>query len=398
LANVQRFKMTLTMLGPVHVGSGQMLGPMDYIVREDKSGVIWFYAIDAGRMFSTMSERQRADLDGGTRGGGLSAGLRRFVAGNFDPARHVLWQCQADEQLVRACRPQPQGGRIGPGGRREGGDREREREVTPPAVLAMTRTGPRNDPYLPGSSIKGAIRTAWLWYRSGAGKARPGLAGQVGRIRADVFEAEVLGNRVQLGSGPDSIDTVDPHADPLRCLRVRDAQLVADSNVIERVILYESDGKATREPMFVDATFSGLEDEQITAAGQMTVYDRLQEHAVPEGLRSDAGRRWRWPKAVADPIDAEQVLQACREFYGENLAREHDRFYKSNRYLRPIGEKLMGLAGQLGPHEALLRVGRFSHFENMTVRPYAEGGSKTRGLAGALRPMGWVKMRLDLLR
>jgi hypothetical protein len=393
--------MTLTMLGPVHVGSGQMLGPMDYIVREDKDGVIWFYAIDAGRILGNMTERQRADLESGTRGGGLSAGLRRFVAANFDPARHALWQCQADEQLLRACRAQPQGGgRTGPGGRREGGDRDRERdrEATPPAVLAMTRTGPRHDPYLPGSSIKGAIRTAWLWYRSGAGTARPSLAGQIGQIRADVFEAEVLGNRVRLGSGPDSIDTVDPHADPLRCLRVRDAQLVADSNVIERVILYENEGKAAREPMFVDATFSGLEDEPITACGQVTIYDRLQAHAVPEGLRSEAGRRWRWPKAVAEPIAVEQVLQACREFYSENLAREHDRFYKSNRYLRPIGEKLMGLARQLGPNEALLRIGRFSHFENMTVRPYAEGVSKTRGLAGALRPMGWVKMRLEAMR
>ena len=173
---------------------------------------------------------------------------------------------------------------------------------------------------------------------------------------------------------------------------------VPDSNVIERVMLYEGEGKPPREPMFCDATFSGMEDEQITATGQMTIYNKLQPHAVPEGLRSEAGRRWRWPKAVAEEIKAEQILVACRGFYLENLTREHERFYKPNKYLRPIGEKLMALASQLQPNETLLRVGRFSHFENMTIRPYAEGGSRTRGLAGALRPMGWVKMGLETMR
>ena len=58
-----------------------------------------------------MTDRQRVDLETVTRGGGgLSPGLRRFVQ-PFDPAKHVLWQCQADEQLLRASQQaQPQGG------------------------------------------------------------------------------------------------------------------------------------------------------------------------------------------------------------------------------------------------------------------------------------------------
>lgn len=393
------------MLGPVHVGSGQVLGPLDYVVREEKDGVIWFYAIDATRLLGKLSDRQRVDLETSTRGGGgWSAGLRRFVQANFEPAKHALWQCQTDEVMLRASQGAPQGGGRREGGRRDNGPREggqqgdREREATPPSILMMARTGAKNEPYLPGSSIKGAIRTAWLWQRAGGGQPRPGLATQAGQLRADLFEAEVLGYRVQLGEGPSAVDTTDPHADPLRAVRVRDAQLVPDSNVIERVMLYEGEGAAAREPMFCDATFSGLEDETISATGSMTIYDNLQKHSVPEGLRSEAGRRWRWPKAVAESVSVEQILEACRKFYLENLTREHEHFYKPNKYLRPIGEKLLGLASDLRGNETLLRVGRFSHFENMTVRPYAEGGSKTRGLAGALRPMGWVKMRLEMVK
>ena len=392
--------MTLMMLGPVHTGSGQVLGPLDYVVRQEKDGAIWFYAIDAARIFGQMTDRQRVDLESATRTGGPTAGLRRFINSVFDPSKHVVWQCQADEVLLRAYQ-QNEGGRQGSGGGREkrnGG--ERERALEPPSILTMTRTGQKGDPYLPGSSIKGAIRTAWLWYRAGAGQAMPGLQAQAGMMRGDIFEAEVLGYRVQLGTAEEGIDTTDPHADPMRSVRVTDAALVPDSNVIERVVLYEGEGRqgSQREPLFMDATFSGLEGEGIYATGQMSIYRELQAHAVPEGLRSEAGRRWRWPRAVAEEISAEQILEACRKFYLENLRREFERFYKTSRYLRPVGEKLVQMAEQLRPNEALLRIGRFSHIENMTVRPYAGGTGRTRGLAGALRPMGWVKMRLETVR
>lgn len=399
---MQRFRMTLMMLGPVHTGSGQVLSPLDYVVRQEKDGVIWFYAIDTARMFSGLTDRQRSDLDSATKTGNPAAGMRRFVASIFDPAKHAIWQCQADETLLKLCQPSgAEGGRSSGGGRgqRSGGERggeHNDRPAEPPSVLTMTRTGQKGDPYLPGSSIKGAIRTAWLWHRAGAGQAMPGLQAQAGQMKGDIFEAEVLGYRVQLGGPEQGIDTTDPHADPLRSLRVGDATLVPDSNVIERVVIYEGEGKSgSREPMFVDATFSGLEGEPIYATGSMSINRQLQTHAVPEGLRSEAGRRWRWPKAVAEEITAEQILDACRRFYLENLNHEFDRFYKNSRYLRPIGEKLVQMAQQLRPNEALLRIGRFSHLENMTVRPYAGGQGRTRGLAGALRPMGWVKMRLE---
>jgi CRISPR type III-A-associated RAMP protein Csm5 len=395
---VQRFKMTLMMLGPVHIGSGHVLSPLDYIVRQDKDGVIWFYAIDTARMFGALTDRQRSDLDSATKTGNPAVGMRRFITSIFDPARHAIWQCQADDQLLKAWQQQGGDNRSSGGREQRNGPREgpRERPAEPPSVLAMTRTGQKNDPYLPGSSIKGAIRTAWLWYRSGAGQAMPGLQAQAGQLRGDIFEAEVLGYRVQLGTPEQGIDMTDPHADPLRSLRVTDAALVPDSNVIERVVIYEGDGKSSsREPMFVDATFSGLEGEPIYATGALSIHRQLQTHAVPDGLRSESGRRWRWPKAVAEEITADQILEACRQFYLENLQKEFERFYKNSRYLRPIGEKLLGMAQQLRPNEALLRVGRFSHLENMTVRPYAGGTGRTRGLAGALRPMGWTKMRLE---
>ncbi len=291
--------MTLMMLGPVHTGSGQVLGPLDYVVRQEKDGAIWFYAIDSARMFSQLTDRQRVDLDAATRTGNPANGLRRIVNAIFDPAKHAIWQCQADETLLKLC--QQTGSASGRQGNADrgprGGDRgeSRERVPEPPSIFTMTRTGPKGDPYLPGSSVKGAIRTAWLWYRAGAGQVMPGLQAQAAHMRGDIFEAEVLGYRVQLGSAAEGIDTADPHADPLRSLRVTDAALVPDSNVIERVVLYSGEGQQPRsdkrEPMFIDATFSGLEGEPIYATGAVSIYRELQSHKVPEGLRSEAGRR-----------------------------------------------------------------------------------------------------------
>jgi len=382
---VQRFKMQLTMLSPVHVGSGQVLSPAEYLVREEPDGVIWFYAIDSRRMFGEMSSRQRAEFDSAVRSAG-PAGVRRFLAAHFDPSQHCLWQCQADEGLLRACQP----------------SEKREANIPEaPSIWTMTRTGKRHEPYLPGSSIKGAIRTAWLWWQSGRDDRRPSLDALAEQQQAPLFEAEVLGYRVQLGTGTKTIDTTDWRADPLRAVKVGDAVLCPDSNVIEQIVMLPAEAgqrRASGESIFSDATFSGLEGEegeQIFATGQLAIDDRLQGRSVPEGLGAQGSRRWRWPKAVAGEISKEALLEACREFYLENLRREVERFCKPNRYLRAIGQRLLDLAGHLEDNETLLRIGRFSHFENMTVRPYAVGGSRRRALAGALRPMGWVKMRLD---
>jgi len=375
---VQVYRMTLTMLSPVHIGAGCALSPMEYVVREEPDGVIWFYAVNGRAMFGSLSDRQRAEFAAAVRSSGPGA-VRRFVLSQFDAQRHAMWQCQADEVLLRATQA------VG------------SREAALPVVWPMTRTGPKGDPYLPGSSIKGAMRTAWLWWLAGRGEARPSLAEMSkdrGARTGRLFEAEVLGCRIRRGSA----DAADGWADPLRAVKVTDATLCPDSNVVERIVFLNSEGKVSSDSVFCDSTFSALEGEEgeeITATGQLRFDRRVVERPVSAALKRKSGRAWPWDRPVAGEISIEELLEACRQFYGLNLRREVEKFYGASRSLRTIGQRLLALASNLQENEALLRVGKFSHLENMTVWPYAQGISRNRALAGALRPMGWVKMRLE---
>ena len=250
LDRVQRFKMTLTMLGPVHVGSGQMLGPMDYVVRQEKDGVIWFYAIDAGRILG----RHDGSAAGGPRG--RDARGRRTVAGPAAVHHGKLRSGQtralavpgrrdaAAGEPARAGRPgrqtrqragprsgPPQGDRGARGGAAQraddGADGTAERPV--PAGLVDQGGDPHGLAVVPGRRRRAA--------------AGPGDAG-TGTSRPISSRPRCWATACSWAAAKGAIDTTDPHADPLRSLRVRDATLVPDSNVIERVMLYEGEARS----------------------------------------------------------------------------------------------------------------------------------------------------------
>ena len=54
------YRMTLTMLSPVHIGTGEEIEPVEYVVRKRANGgdaACLLYSIDLPRMLSRLSER-----------------------------------------------------------------------------------------------------------------------------------------------------------------------------------------------------------------------------------------------------------------------------------------------------------------------------------------------------
>ena len=64
---------------------------------------------------------------------------------------------------------------------------------------------------------------------------------------------------------------------------------------------------------------------------------------------------------------------------------------------RALRDRILGLVDGMGPGEALIRLGRFSHIECMTVSrsggPPERRGSTRTLVAGEL-PFGWAKIKL----
>ncbi len=365
-----RYRMNLTMLSPVHVGTGEEIEPTEYVVCE-RDKYIYFHAVDFPRFLADLDDHRRAEFNQAVDMGG-TVYLRKFVNKYMDARRHVRWTANANAELLKAYR--------------EGLNSDTCQLLVNP----MTRTPAGGLAYLPGSSIKGALRTAWVSRMAAQYRGRENLD----RIHERDFESEVLGYRVQAGPRVRS----EIRADPFRALHVGDALLCERSNTVDPVrICRRVERTGLPDPggiqMYYDTTYSLLDDETITAVGRLTIDERLARTPV----RDDP--RWPFEHCVSGPIDGAELLKACNAFYRPKLEAEYQDFLAGHRDRESLGLRLLEMAKAIGQNEALIRLGRFSHFECVTVDRYRRqprrGSGNTRSLCNGQMPLGWVKLRLD---
>ncbi len=369
------YDLTLEMLSPVHVGTGDEIDPTEYVVREvpEHPGYYELVALDLPKLLTGLSSAERAKFDAAVRDKSVTL-IRRFVAEHPRLFQCVRWRAQADAELYGLYK----------------------KGLTSPtaelAVHPMTRDPAAGRPYIPGSTLKGALRTAWV-----ARKAAP-LAPREAPWRGDDrhFEPRVLGYLDTSGQR----QRVELRADPFRALRITDAPLTDEANIITRVSIYKPDrAPGTPDPggiqMFYDVTFSRLEDpEPVTATGTLAIDDRLARTPGPAG-------RWAFKHCVAGGFTAEELLDACHAFYAQRLKQEFQRFHDRNPKAaahREAMDYLLAAAEHRPAGSALVRLGRFNHFECVTVAPFAQpprrGAGRTRTLGNGWMPLGWARLTL----
>ncbi|HSW45507.1 MAG TPA: type III-A CRISPR-associated RAMP protein Csm5 [Phycisphaerae bacterium] len=363
------YRMTLTMLSPVHIGTGEEIEPTEYVVRES-DGAIFFHAVDFSKFVAGLDGRRRAEFDQAIDRGG-TVHIRRFLADHFDPRRHEAWRSNANPDLLD--------------GYREGLKSDSSQLI----VHTMTRDPATGRAFLPGSSIKGAIRTAWLSHLAGQYRGPVNLDDIVPRD----FEPEVLGYMDRSGHHP----RAEIRADPFRALQVGDALLCEVSNTVDPVrIRRRVERSSVSDPvgiqMYYDTTFGLVDGEEIVAAGRLIVNTRLAETPAVHP-------RGNWKTCVAGGLAAEDLLKACNAFYLPKMRQEHEAFFARDSRLSIMGVKLISLAEKMGDGEALIRLGRFSHFECVTVDRFSRqprrGAGNTRSLSCGEVPLGWARLRLD---
>lgn len=368
---MSRHRMTLTMLSPVHIGTGEELTPDEYIIRRGKDGCM-LHALDLPALLGHLSATQRAEFDQAVRDNSL-ASIRRFIDGHADPARHARWSAPAQEDLAGLYEQMHAGRNV---------------EL---AIHPMTRTGLSCRSYIPGSSVKGAIRTAVLQHiydsEPSLARAAESEARQRHRNADCMTEAVLLGNLNEK-------KRPDLRADPFRAVRVSDAGLPDNATGIDPVELFslKPDRPATDPSgilMFYEMTYCALDDQIIEARGTLAVDERI-------GRTRGPGHRWDFEYCVSRPLEAATILRACRAFYQPRLEAEAQRLSRAVPDAAPVCRELLARSQRLADNETLIRLGRFSHIECITLAPplRAKPDGTSRCLAGGL-PMGWCILRLD---
>jgi CRISPR-associated protein Csm5 len=359
-------------LTPIHVGDGSVLAAEEWRLGRDGR----CERFSPAAVLRSAPERTRADY------------VRALEQGQLKEAQTILRNAVRPEHVLERIA-------VGPAARRELeetlGNPLRKGDIRP-----MIRTGGR--PFFPGSSIKGALRTALLsslvpQHRAAIDSLKERHRtprGTIASRASNEVQALLLGH-------------ANPDQDPFRFVEVSDLLLPPDSTgaaqpaekmqmIFERVLCW-ADGAALPWP---------------------TLEIRIEERGLAEACRRDPNGR----KTPSFALRADPLWKAVNDFHWKLLDEERRRFFEGE------GDILQDLAhaftlrlldgtllreGELRarPDVLLLRLGRFGQFESKSLEDVREGWNarakpprgmregNTRNLAklgeaGPLLPFGWL--------
>jgi len=357
---MRTYKVKATALFPIHIGGGQdqSLGPLDYVVKERG-----FYRIDMENMLDRDASfaAEFVKLVDANR----IMDLRRLIAGSFDPSIKETWQWKAGTSKAFA--------------------KNYEMRLSDPRNQLLVQCLPRsgNKVYIPGSSIKGSIRTAvvdQLAEEKGYVNVADRLQAENRKNVASCVEALVLEAEFS-GSGQ-----IRPESDPFKGVKVSDAMLPENCTTIEEVMNVRKDGNALSLDMFVETVAPGTE------------FNLVIEIEDKAGM-ADVRRKIK----IGDIIDNTAV------FFQTELKNEETAFYEGRDAQKWIDKAFAVNDEENADNKTVIRLGRFSHLESMTFnhatlrkpRPPWDPKTKqpkkwgtTRNLVNGTIPLGALKLEI----
>lgn len=354
------YTLHLTFLTPVFVGTGDELDPLSYVLKDHGKDRADLHFIDLNSWVRDNAKDQ--DLQKAFSQRDMSS-LRRFVAERIPLDKYTLDVVPVRSRTFQKLYSQVLNGK-----------REEHR-----LLLAGSHRSPANGiPFVPGSSLKGAVRTA-------VGNAHTGKAGKpkwntrqrypdydwqgynwhiFGRIQEDIFKFLKVGD-VHLGPGK--------------------------TQIVEPVEVSRNPDRAKSTPKnYAEATQSMALGTPLTAAA------RLKLDQPPKGFQS---------QGQVQPFDLPQLMSWLNQFYIDKYWQDMTNFYNKS-HLSEVRQHLEAVSRQvdeLSPKttdKALIRIGHYSHVESVTYDglrdPKAKKGyGKTRTLAESLVPFGWVLLTAE---
>ncbi|HOV84914.1 MAG TPA: type III-A CRISPR-associated RAMP protein Csm5 [Syntrophobacteraceae bacterium] len=376
-------------LTPVHVGSGNEINPLEFVLHENRllrfSPAALIGSLPPNELARYLHLLERADLRAiHSFFNDVDVGLAGLTTVDISP--HFM-----REYEEKASNPNNQ------------------------FRVEMMPCNPHSSKrYLPGSGIKGAIRTALINHFADTDPhTRETVRDAVTRERDKRNRARVLEEK--------AFDRKHSQTerDVLRLVHVEDACLPDGATRIDRAVNWNPNRK-------------GAENIQMWVERLKSVADGGTAPQFSVILHMDNTKMQHPPvkRSLGRTIDFDTILKACNHFYWGRMVAEGEKFDGKNSGgkvwsalldLFPKGKTPDGQIVSIDPAKPywcyeqrkriLLRVGRYSHFESLSVdglregynaqarRPIRDMGStRTRCLMDNGKPpmpFGWIMMTLE---
>jgi CRISPR-associated protein Csm5 len=351
-------KFKIDFLSPVHIGSGNELEPFNYILydkyiyRINLEKFIINLESDKKYMFLSLIEEKEYIK------------LRKFINENCDPLEYGLYRSRTSRSFR---------------------ERFKENLENPKNALIINSFIRINDidPYIPGSSIKGSIRTALLNYYLKNDYLDKGLLPEIKRNRFGKIKGIDVENNLL------KIKNNNAKFDPFRSLSITDIKLNGNCPILVGMVINKrlennrlSDSSKSWQ-MFYEVTNSLLssfdyEDNMISDIGEIRINDIINEKLN-----------------FYKKITLDDIKEACNSFYIEKAKNEFDKFFKNDGSYFSI---LLSNIQEIYKNQFILRLGKFSQFEFITLDNFNEIKPKVRERSRNILedkfPLGWIKISI----
>jgi CRISPR-associated protein Csm5 len=335
---VEVVPLALTPLTPIHIGCGEDFEPTNYVI---DGGVL--YHFEPTRLALTQADRQRLIECAKKKADDAIRAVQRF----FHERRAECRQASRLTVPVAAGVAEWYAERIGQVVQRESGGRTVSNQLEIERTAHHLHTGV---PYLPGSSLKGSMRTGWLnALDEGPPVQRDPEQGP--RERSAEVEAELLGGTFK--------------SDPFRLVEVADA---SSCDVRSRIVFAVDRRKQPRR----DRSGQLVEEKNLFVRREAICGGQL--HALRGEIRFKSLPAAPQPPDVPPPGkrigDFAALARACNRFYLQGLRAELEilRSLCTDRWIEEFESLIESLKPAFAEGRAmLLRVGRHSGAESVTL-------------------------------
>ncbi len=358
MKGTQSYQWAITPLSPIHIGCGQVYEPTNYVVDRDL-----LHEFDPSAVADALSPRDRDELlrivsqRGSTQM--ILAVQRFFMNRKAGIIPHALQKVPLSMAVAELYRD-----RVG----RVAADQGAERQIF--NRLAIDRTAfllQSRAPYLPGSSIKGAIRTALL-HRINRGHAalsaemEDNKNGGLHKLQSRLLDYN-RDNRQKL------------ELDPLRQVRIGDAIASGSQPPARRVYMATNRRKVTlprRDQENGQRPREGSPDQYLECVlPQLRAFcSEIELQDLKSSLGTN-GDRWA-DRIPSRSFDMQEIAQSCNTFYRSMLENEIQEMQQhellDTRWVAQMQQVLQDADALMRTDRGfLLRVGRHSGAESMTL-------------------------------
>ncbi len=356
----KRLKIKAIPITNIHIGTGKELEPLDYYVKAGE-----FIRFLPNKIVSSLSQRDRNILNKIIDSNNLKE-VAKFLYENLDN-NSIIYKTKVSDIIQNEFLDKFSS--------------KENRQI----VLETYRDKFDYFPVIPGSSIKGAVRTAVLWYYMKYNNLQEKInviQREISRInpwkKNDRKKKEIEAQKLIL-------EYNNEKNDPFRAVHVEDCKIEGeDIDTVVKVKNYHLKLKKFRN--FVPSV-EAIKGKILGANSWGIFYINFFEelNKIKLSLKMKKGN---W-NPINKKITIDIIKRACNEFYKNNFLYDLKRIGEIANNSQII--KLKNEFNALKNNEFIIRVGRYSQIENITIITH---NTKSRMFDENNLPMGYLKLQI----